>query len=154
MNTDLCSSVLLTQNPCPAVKNIFTAKTRRARRKAISKTSRSSRLRGGFFGLRLGCTVFICGFILSSRLSGKKPAKISEIAGSKDQDASAADAAFFQAKQSLIRLFQSKGLDLGTNGDLSRQPEDLVGVLARAVGHAAQRPFVIDGGVLKRRNGA
>ncbi|PYV06070.1 MAG: hypothetical protein DMG10_02975 [Acidobacteria bacterium] len=28
-------------------------------RKAISKTSRSSRLRGGFFGLRLGCTVYI-----------------------------------------------------------------------------------------------
>src|SRR5437667_11966306 len=65
MNTDLCSSVLLTQNPCPAVKDIFTAKTRRARRKAISKTSRSSRLRGGFFGLRLGCTVFICGFVHS-----------------------------------------------------------------------------------------
>src|SRR5438034_9433644 len=64
MNTDLCSSVLLTQNPCPAVKDIFTAKTRRARRKAISKTLRSSRLRGGFFWLRLGCSVFIGGCIL------------------------------------------------------------------------------------------
>src|SRR5439155_17574054 len=93
--------------------------TRRGRgsEKSTAKTRRREAAaplfhRGGFFGLRPGCTVFICGFILSSRLSGKKPAKISEIAGSKDQDASAADAAFFQAKQSLIRLFQSKGLHL------------------------------------------
>src|SRR5437773_4070653 len=56
--------VLLTCKSCPAVKDIFTAKTRRARRKTISKTLRSSRLRGGFFGLRLGCSVFIGGCIL------------------------------------------------------------------------------------------
>src|SRR5438132_7707396 len=67
--TDLCSSVLLilTCKSLSGGQGYFhreDAKTRRARRKTISKTLRSSRLRGGFFGLRLGCSVFIGGCIL------------------------------------------------------------------------------------------
>src|SRR5438552_17080377 len=54
MNTDPCSSVLLTCNPWPAVKDIFTAKTRTARRKAISKTLRSFASSRWIFGVAAG----------------------------------------------------------------------------------------------------
>src|SRR5881396_1133343 len=66
MNTDGYGSVFIcTTNAQILVRQSRIFSPRRARRKAISKTSRSSRLRGGFFWLRLGCTVFICGFVHS-----------------------------------------------------------------------------------------
>src|SRR5438046_521546 len=66
MNTDPCSSVLLTCKSLSGGQGYFHREDAKNAKKAISKTSRSSRLRGGFLCLWLGCSVFIGGFILCS----------------------------------------------------------------------------------------